>query len=146
MDMYNLNIERLNKIIPDVPLDFYETMHNLGLLMLQDDAHDIGYFVYYNRRHHKYRGRSSPDHVSPFHHWQVGLVFLFLAQVGGLVNMLKQNVQIFSEIEQEEREERRNTIVVQGRIVDNRLIDKMPKMSTLVPKMSPLVPKLPLLV
>jgi hypothetical protein len=45
----------------------------LGQVLLDDDWHDLGWYEYYNRYGH-------PDHPSPFHHWQIGAFFIFIAE------------------------------------------------------------------
>lgn len=45
----------------------------LGQVLLDDDAHDYGWFEYYNRYGH-------PDHPSPLHHWQYGAILIFIAE------------------------------------------------------------------
>ena len=55
-------------------------MYDIGATMIYDDRADLGYFSYKNRRNHKYNGKYSPDHASPFHHWQIGLIMMLGAQ------------------------------------------------------------------
>ncbi|NOJ30081.1 MAG: hypothetical protein DA328_07935 [Nitrososphaeraceae archaeon] len=83
--------------LPEIPEWMPEIIHNVGLVLLQDDIHDIGYFQYYHRQHHYYNGKKSPKHPSPFHHWQIGLLMLVGAQFAGLLNQAKQLAVIMKE-------------------------------------------------
>jgi len=64
----------------------------LGQVLLDDDAHDFGWFSYYNREGH-------PDHPSPFHHWQIGLLFIFIGEAFknmlSWLNLLGINIRNF---------------------------------------------------
>lgn len=70
----------------DIPMKFWEMLHEFSLFLLVDDKHDIGRFTYYNRDDHYYHFKHSPHHPTPFHHWQVGVVGLFVSQMGALVS------------------------------------------------------------
>lgn len=61
-----------------------EIIHSTGVTLLEDDASDIGYFEYYGRKDHYYHGVHSPDHPSPFHHWQVSLPLIAFGKMLGL--------------------------------------------------------------
>lgn len=78
------------------PVDFTheiaKAMYNLGSCMIWDDKGDLGYTTYYNRRSHKYHGKTAPHHPSPIHHYQLGSLLVILSQLfalGGLANDLK---------------------------------------------------------
>lgn len=73
-------------IEPQIPLEFWEFLHDISLFLIVDDKHDLGHFTYYNRNDHYYRFKKSPHHPSPFHHWQIGIVGLVTAQLGGLLS------------------------------------------------------------
>jgi hypothetical protein len=57
-----------------------KAIYNLGHSLIQDDKADIGWMTYRNRHNHIYHGKKSPDHLSPFHHYQVGSLLCMLAQ------------------------------------------------------------------
>ena len=103
----SIDSNKLLKIIPDIPMEFAAAIHDLGLVLLNDDIHDIGYFTYYGRRHHVYKGKRAPDHPSPFHHWQVAIGMLFAAKFMGMVSLARENLQAYREIELEETLEER---------------------------------------
>ena len=48
---------------------------SIGGVILEDDAKDFGKF-------------SSPDHPSPFHHWQLGLGITLASAIGMLMSTL----------------------------------------------------------
>ncbi len=50
-----------------------DSLAHLGRVLLDDDAHDYGWFEYNNRYGH-------PDHPSPFHHWWYGAILIFIAE------------------------------------------------------------------
>ena len=50
--------------------DLGKSFYTVGEMMLYDDIDDLGYFTYKGRKNHYYHGVHSPDHNSPFHHWQ----------------------------------------------------------------------------
>lgn len=52
--------------------------------MLLDDKHDIGRFSYYNRTDYYWKGKYSPDHPSPLHHWYFGWLGMLFAQIGAI--------------------------------------------------------------
>ena len=52
--------------------DLIEALSIFGESLIKDDRADLGYFTYKNRRRHRYRGKVSPDHPSPWHHYQIG--------------------------------------------------------------------------
>ena len=55
--------------------------------MLHDDKMDIGYTVYYNRPH-EYNGELVKDHPSFWHHWPLGVGFMFAGQMLGVFDTL----------------------------------------------------------
>jgi len=71
-------------IRPHIPLEFWEMIHDFSMFLIVDDKHDLGHFDYYGRKDHYYRFKQSPDHPSPFHHYQLGIIGLVIAQIGGL--------------------------------------------------------------
>lgn len=98
----SFNAANLLKVVPDIPMDFANAVHDLGLILLNDDIHDIGYFTYYNRRTHIYKGKRAPHHPSPFHHWQIAILMLVSAKVLGMVSLARENIEAYHEIEMEE--------------------------------------------
>ena len=95
------------KIIPDIPMEFAQAIRDLGLVLLNDDVHDIGYFSYYGRKNHVYKGKVSPNHPSPFHHWQVAIGMLFAAKFMGMISLARENMEAYHEFELEETLEER---------------------------------------
>lgn len=71
---------------PHFPIEIFEMMYDISLFLIVDDKHDLGHFGYINRDDHYYRFKPSPNHPSPFHHWQVGVIGLFLSQTGALIS------------------------------------------------------------
>jgi hypothetical protein len=57
-----------------------KAVYNLGHSLIHDDSGDLGYMSYYGRKNHTYHGKSSPNHPSPFHHWQIGTLLCMVAQ------------------------------------------------------------------
>ncbi len=70
---------------PQIPMEFWEMLHDFSMFLIVDDKHDLGRFSYYDRKGHFYRYKESPHHPSPFHHWQVGILGLFASQLGAIV-------------------------------------------------------------
>ena len=60
----------------------------LGEFLIADDKHDLGYYAYKNRKNHYYHGIKSPNHPSMMHHWQVGGIMMFGAQMMAAAAML----------------------------------------------------------
>jgi len=60
-----------------------EQIYNLGLSLVRDDAHDLGYLKYENRPV-EYHGKPSPNHPSMWHHWPWGIMIMTLGQVLGV--------------------------------------------------------------
>ena len=58
---------------------FFDQLRKIGKVMVKDDLHDFGYFVYKNREGHK-------DHPSPLHHWQYGTIIWALSEYLTLLN------------------------------------------------------------
>lgn len=56
-------------------------MWDFGEALVRDDAGDLGYASYRGRHNHIYHGKRSPDHPSPFHHYQVGTLMCLAAQL-----------------------------------------------------------------
>lgn len=74
----------------DSMLPIAKTIYTLGELMVKDDISDLGYTTYRNRRNHYYHGKHSPNHPSPFHHWQVGTMFMVLGQLMGIASVARE--------------------------------------------------------
>jgi hypothetical protein len=70
-----------------VPLELFEILHNVSMFLIRDDARDLGRFRYRDRDDHYYRGRLAPHHRSTIHHWQIGVMGLFLSQIGSLMSV-----------------------------------------------------------
>lgn len=77
---------RHQMIKTQIPMEFWEMMHDFSMFLIVDDKHDLGRFSYYDRKGHFYRHAESPHHPSPFHHYQVGILGLFVSQVGAVVS------------------------------------------------------------
>lgn len=60
-------------------MELVDSMSLFGESLIRDDASDLGYFTYRNRRRHKYHGKLAPDHPSPFHHYQIGTILVLLS-------------------------------------------------------------------
>lgn len=67
-----------------------KSIHGLGSIMIADDASDIGYLTYTGRNDHYYHGVHSPNHESPFHHWQWGGMLVLLSHLLGTYAMFKE--------------------------------------------------------
>lgn len=85
-------LDLINRL-PHIDLDMCRVLHDFGLLCINDDYMDVGYFQYRGREGHTYQGKASPDHPSPFHHWQVGAASITIAQIGGMMYKIKEVVQ-----------------------------------------------------
>lgn len=72
-------------VVPVLPMEFFEVIHNVSMYLLLDDAADIGRFSYYNRSDHWYHGSNNIHHPSPLHHWQVAIFGLLFSQIGSVV-------------------------------------------------------------
>lgn len=72
-------------------------MWDLGENLIHDDKDDLGYFSYKNRKNHRYHGVSSPDHASPFHHWQFGAFLVLSSLMLTLGNMAHDAKEIMDE-------------------------------------------------
>ena len=59
---------------------FFDQLRKIGKVMVKDDLHDFGYFIYKNREGHK-------EHPSPLHHWQYGTIIWALSEYLTLLNM-----------------------------------------------------------
>jgi len=80
-------------------------MYTLGENLIKDDRADLGYGSYYGRSGHRYHGVSSPNHSSPFHHYQVGTVLCLLAQMLRLTNVAAEAQEATADINFEDFEE-----------------------------------------
>ena len=122
--------------LPDIPMEFAEAMYNLGFILLVDDIHDVGHTTYYNRKNHFYKGKHSPDHPTPLHHWQVAIPILLLSKVLGLLAFARELLidVVGTGFAKEERE---NIIEYDNYVREmntpplpnNELINKMPKVA-----------------
>lgn len=55
-------------------MELVDSMNLFAEALIRDDAGDLGYFQYRNRKRHKYHGKHSPHHPSPAHHYQLGTI------------------------------------------------------------------------
>ena len=76
--------------IPFITLDQAELLNNWAVSLIEDDRADIGYTTYRNRNSHYYHGKKSPDHESPFHHWQIGGIAYIISQIAGAIALLHE--------------------------------------------------------
>ena len=53
-------------------MELVDSMNLFAESLIKDDASDLGYFNYRNRKRHTYHGKKSPHHESPLHHYQLG--------------------------------------------------------------------------
>ena len=83
----------------EIPISFFEMIHNISMYLLLDDKHDLGRFSYYNRSDHWYHGSNNVDHPGIYHHWQIGIFGLLFAQVGSLFTKGKEMYDTFKKIE-----------------------------------------------
>jgi hypothetical protein len=77
--------------LPYFPEEILKLMHNFGYALLKDDAHDIGFLRYDNRRGH-------PPHPSALHHYPVGIALMTIAQIGGMVAKMKEFMEVGAEM------------------------------------------------
>jgi hypothetical protein len=73
--------------LPYFPEEILKLMHNFGYALLKDDAHDIGFLKYINRRGY-------PNHPSSLHHYPVGIALMTIAQLGGMVSKMKEFMEV----------------------------------------------------
>lgn len=59
-------------------------------MLLWDDIDDLGYFTYFGRKNHVYHGKPSPDHPSPFHHWQWAGWFMLVGELLAYADVAKE--------------------------------------------------------
>lgn len=83
----------------DIPISFFEMIHNISMYLLHDDKHDLGRFAYYDRTDHWYHGSNNIHHPGIFHHWQVAIVGLLFSQIGSLFYKGKEMYDSFKKIE-----------------------------------------------
>lgn len=86
----------------NITYDQAKLLYETGLALVKDDASDIGWLTYKNRRLHRYHGKKAPDHESPFHHWQIGTILMLIGQFGGALAMAQEAHQAFIEEEQKQ--------------------------------------------
>jgi hypothetical protein len=79
--------ESHNTDLPYMPQEILKLIHNFGYSMLLDDKHDIGKFSYSNRPGY-------PPHPSGIHHWYIGAAMMTLAQVGGMLQKMKEFMEV----------------------------------------------------
>lgn len=60
-------------------MELVDSMSLFGESLIRDDKGDLGMLTYRNRRRHRYHGRRSPHHESPFHHWQAGTILVLMS-------------------------------------------------------------------
>ena len=83
-------------------------VHDLGYMMILDDKDDVGWFSYSHRPYHTYRGKPSPKHPSPWHHWQLGGFMMVVAEIAGILEMAREMQQEWNYEEPEEQVEELN--------------------------------------
>lgn len=80
-------------------------MYTLGENLIKDDRGDLGYFNYSGRSSHIYHGHRSPNHPSPFHHYQAGTILCVLAQFLRLTNVASEAQSAVAEFQDLDLEE-----------------------------------------
>jgi len=130
------NVDKLLNSIPDIPLWVCRSIYDIGLALLRDDAHDIGYFQYYNRQGAYYHGRKTMNHNSPIHHWQPAIIMIILSQVLGLLTKTKEIYADFVEADKlyededkdDEKIDESKIISVNYKVLEDKgkLTDKIP--------------------
>lgn len=83
----------------DIPISFFEMVHNISMFLIMEDKKDLGRFQYFNRSDYYYYNKHSPNHESPWHHWQIGLIGLLFSHVGSLFYKGKEMYDSFKKIE-----------------------------------------------
>lgn len=86
--------------MPKIPIQLFELIHNISMFLLLDDKHDIGRFSYHNRTDYYWKGRYSPDHPSPLHHWYIGWLGLLTAQIGAIAVKGLEVAETYNSIQQ----------------------------------------------
>lgn len=79
--------------------DIAKILYNLGASMIKDDASDLGWTTYKNRRLHHYAGRHAPNHSQPVHHWQVGTLMCIASQLMALASTAIDAQNTYAEIQ-----------------------------------------------
>ena len=74
-------------------------MWNVGEALIKDDASDLGYASYRGRANHIYHGVRSPNHPSPFHHYQIGTALCMLAQILQLSTVAAEASEVAEDIQ-----------------------------------------------
>ena len=74
------------------------------MILIKDDAHDLGYMSYKSRNSHKYNGEVQPDYHSNLNHWQVGSVLFLLSRFMALADSSSEVLEIADEMEENENE------------------------------------------
>lgn len=82
--------EEHNTNLPYFPEEILKLMHNFGYALLKDDAHDIGFLRYVNRRGY-------PNHPGIIHHYPLGIALMTIAQLGGMVSKMKEFMEVGQE-------------------------------------------------
>ena len=77
--------------------DYTKILYNIGKAMIYDDKGDLGYANYHGRRSHTYHGKNSPNHPSPWHHYQLGSVLVLLSQFLSLNSVAKDAQELYNE-------------------------------------------------
>lgn len=77
-------------------------MWTLGENLIKDDRGDLGYGSYSGRNSHIYHGTRSPNHPSPFHHYQAGTILCLLAQFLRLTNVASEAQEAAAEFDIDE--------------------------------------------
>jgi hypothetical protein len=78
-------------------MELVDSMSLFGESLIRDDAGDLGYLTYRNRKRHTYHGKKSPHHPSPLHHYQIGTIITlssyFLAPLAMALDMRDELVE-----------------------------------------------------
>ena len=69
-------------------MELVDSLSLLGETLIRDDAGDLGYLTYRNRRRHRYHGRIAPDHPSPVHHYMAGTGILLMSYLFAPIAMV----------------------------------------------------------
>ena len=127
----NVKIEKIFNQMPDIPLWVCKAMYNFGKALLDDDAHDIGYFQYYNRIGVTYHGKKSTNHPSAFHHWQPAVFMIITSQLLTILHKAKEVYTVYKEADElfedeEDMVDKNNVVQIKGRVIEDRKIPELP--------------------
>ncbi len=100
----------------NMAMNMFDFMYKFSYYMLMDDKDDIGRYRYTKRIGHYYQGRKATEHPSMLHHWQFGMIGMFISQVGGIIvkglDMYNDIKNLDLEGEEEGEEEENNVITL----------------------------------